>query len=526
MVQSWAILALAGLASASQWTVTSYFVASQSEEVYTDTYFETTDTYTYTYQDIYTLKSGVTAAASAATSTSTYTDDYQDLEIIEIYIDPAAVDEDDYATITYDDSDDYNDSYTDYVMPLVMTAPESCPTPFTFSTQTIVAIPTEIASQYSQFQSVKTTISTVLDDYYETAYEYTMITAYLSANALTLSGEAVTDHYYYRYYVAECSNPTDDSYWYDDPTETESEDPFSTNSPSGDDNDDDEEVTAGRFGIEQCSHLMACGWLTTALVIIAAILPAIFLLGFLESYFWFRRLMTGRSALRFGTVCWIFLLLPVLCLTKKTPARDADMQAAFKQTWKETSFGTALRLWMKYGFRHRYPTELLGEHPEYKSMADSIAPSVAPRMSMSEVSAQQPIGYGPPPAGGPGVSQPPAIYYVAGANGKGHAGPTQVAPMPPQGSVPRSHPRYPQPAAHAPAPAPAQAHAQPDTNVSTPSPVSQNATAARDSTGPPQLDVSPNQEPISPVVPPAEPSNPPPPPPPAGSSEAGPSGTK
>lgn len=140
MVTSWGILALAGLASASQWTVTSYLVASESLQVYTDTYYETTDIYTYTYQDLYTLKSGVTAAPSAATSTSTYTDDYQDLEIIQVYIDPASLDQEDYATITYDDNYDEDESYTYYVMPLVMTAPESCPTPFTCVQSSILLI--------------------------------------------------------------------------------------------------------------------------------------------------------------------------------------------------------------------------------------------------------------------------------------------------------------------------------------------------------------------------------------------------
>lgn len=398
----------------------------------------------------------------------------------------------------------------------------------------MVEIPTEVASAYSDFASVTTTISTYRDDYYEEAYEYTLITAYLSQNALTLSGDAVTDHYYYQYYVADCSDPNsdyDDYYW---PTESET-DPFPTDNGFGggnDDDDDDQDAAAGRFGIEECTSLMSCGWLSTALIVIAAVLPAIFLLGFLESYFWFRRLMTGKSALRFGTVCWIFLLLPVLCLTKKTPARDADMQAAFKQTWKETSFGTALRLWFKYGFRHQYPTELLGEHPQYKGFAGDMAEAQA---LASAFDAQQRMAYGPPPAGGASVSQPPAVYYVPANAGKGVAGPTQVAPMPPQQAAARqSHPRYPQQAVYAPAPPPAQ----PATNVSTPSPVSQNASAARDSSGPPRLDVSPTQEPISPINPPAEPANPPaeptnppaepanPPPPPPSGTDAGPSGTK
>ncbi len=44
-------------------------------------------------------------------------------------------------------------------------------------------------------------------------------------------------------------------------------------------------------------------------IVVASVLPSLFLLGWVESFLWFRQLMPGRKALRFGTVCWILMLV-------------------------------------------------------------------------------------------------------------------------------------------------------------------------------------------------------------------------
>jgi hypothetical protein len=93
-------------------------------------------------------------------------------------------------------------------------------------------------------------------------------------------------------------------------------------------------------------------------IAIATILPILFFLGFLESYCWFSRLMIGRSCLRGGTVCWILISLWVLCFTRIQDGRPEPEQVVLRQMWKETPRCQRLRLWRKWGFRHKYPDVL------------------------------------------------------------------------------------------------------------------------------------------------------------------------
>lgn len=529
------ILPLAGLASAAQWTITSTVVAVPTTETWTYTYDPTdietiTDTYTYTWP----LSPDVTAPASAAITTSTYTD-YNDLEVVLVYIDGASVDEDDYVTSYEYDYDYDEDSHTAYLMPIEMTAPSSCPTAFTYSTYTEISIPSAVISA-GLVTPVSEETSYVT---YERGTTYTYVTAYLSSDAVSLTS-GLNDNYIYTWFVEYCTDPAS---YYGEYTTTSTDDGFGSLPTStsgfgfGDDDDDNDnndnnndnsngdidEITRSRFGIEDCNDLMHCGWLTTGLICIAAILPSIFLLGFLESYFWFRRLMTGKSAFRFGTICWMFLLLPVICLTRRAPARDADAQISLKEQWRNTSFGKALGLWVKYGFRHKYPVEIIGEHPNYKN--DYTA-------SWKQEDYQKPIGYGPPPTN-MAPSQPPMVYYLpTGATGQGQGaagagrGPTQAAPMPPPNGGAPYYPQYPQQAVYAgPPPANQQRSRQSrgrghprgsmTATVSSPSPVSEVAE--------PVTDDGPERPEVSPPLPPRMPVTPPPPVPTQG-NEAGPSG--
>lgn len=455
---------------------------------------------------------------SAAESTTTYTDDYDDVEMVMVYIDGDEVDSDDIMTDYYYEDPYDSDSYTVYLMPLAMTAPASCESEFTYHTFTEVSVPTAVASAGL--------LSPVSEEKSTTTYDrstYVYVSAYLSSDAISLT-EDITDNYIYSYYVAYCTNP---AVYFNEYTTTSTDtytdlfapEPTATFGGGNgfDSSGDASESTSSRFGIEDCTSLMHCDWVTTGLIAIAAILPAIFFLGFLESYFWFRRLMTGKSTYRFGTFCWMLLFLPVICLTRRTPARDAEHQSSLKEQWKNTSFGTAVRLWFKYGFRHKYPVELLGEHPGYKNDFP-----VAPK----QVDMQQPIGYGPPPPNmAPG--QPPMVYYMPSRADQGSAGPSQFAPMqPPNGGAP-SYPQYPQQAVYASAPPQQQqqqrsrqsrtwgpARGGPVSTVSSPSPISEVAEPVR------------SDVPVRPVSPPVASEEPAaqPPPPPAQHNEAGPSG--
>jgi hypothetical protein len=109
------------------------------------------------------------------------------------------------------------------------------------------------------------------------------------------------------------------------------------------------------------------------IIAVAIIPPLIFLIGFLESYLWFRRLMLGRGALRFGTICWCLLCFWVILLTRRSASRSEADQKLLREHWATLSAGTRLRLWCKWGFRWKYPAELLGEPPR-----DSAVPATGP----------------------------------------------------------------------------------------------------------------------------------------------------
>lgn len=270
----------------------------------------------------------------------------------------------------------------------------------------------------------------------------------------------VTD-FVYSYYVQDCINPTaTSSYYY----------------PGFDDDDGYYDGSSGS-GLWDCDHYYGyCNYLQVYVIVLAAVLPGLFVLGFLENYFWFRRMMIGKFSLRFGTCLWIFLLLPVLCFTRQCPSRDPDTQQRLREQWKGVGFGKALGLWFRYGFRHRYPVEMLGFHPLYHNPSPTEA-----QMTQAPPGAP-PGGFiyyapGPPPDGQPAwqPGAPPPEGFKAPP---GH----QSMPVPPPGMV-LYYPQYPPQAAYA---APQQPPPQ-----GSPSPVSSPSVAPQPTVSPPpQTEIS------------------------------------
>lgn len=366
---------------ATQWTVTSYMVVKETTSVWTALEETYTDTETFG------LKDGVTPTVTAALSTETETDTYQDLKVVQIYLDGSDVDSDDMkTTTTYEYNSD--DPMTYYAQPIVYTAPSSCPTAFTISTYTNIRVPSEVVDQVTP-KTVSTSVYT-----YANGDKYTQVTAYLESGVASVTANTASD-YIYSYYVADCRNPTATGAAYYGPG-------------YGDDDDDD-----GGSVWNTCMDDSYCSSVAIYAIVLAALLPTIFLLGFLESYLWFRRMMIGKFSLRFGTVLWIFLLLPVLCFTRQCPARDPQTQEALRQQWKKVGFGKAIGLWFRWGFRHRYPVELLGIHPLYHN------PPPGQQGSMPQMPP------GPPPPGG-------YVYYAPGPSPDGQQA-FQPGPLPPDG---------------------------------------------------------------------------------------------
>ncbi|KAF7548864.1 hypothetical protein G7046_g8529 [Stylonectria norvegica] len=406
--------------SATQWTVTSYYVLEVTTSV--DTLY---GDYTETYTGLLPLKEGATPVTTGALSTSTYTYSYQSLEVVEIYLPADAVETSDLQpSSTFDEfnysSTDEDSTYTEYYQPVEYTAPASCPTPFTFVTNTPLDVPDAVTDQLS-IGSLETTVHT-----YYAGGSYVEVSAFL-ASTLTPGKSNLSTDAIYTYYISDCINPTGGFYGngnsYSDTASTYTRTDSGGNSRSGSDSSDDSE-----FGGCSTISLSACSPLKTWIIIIVVVLVVIFLLGFVESFFWFRRLMIGQAALRLGTVCWIFLSWPMLFATRHSPGRSTEDRAPLKEQWKEMKFGKKMGLWMKWGFRHRYPVELLGVHPGYNN----------PKPTVVQTQQGPPGG---PPGGPPWAPQPGEnyVYYAPGPKVEGQ--PTQEGtwhpvPYPPDGTVP------------------------------------------------------------------------------------------
>jgi hypothetical protein len=423
MAQKTAWLALlAGLASVqaqsrassgsgSFWTYTSRMQDYVSTSRYT---YGVDDTTVFSYTSTRDIKSGATPTVtpySTSTQSSYYSYD-EDLEIVFAWYSEGSVPEADLSP-TYDPSGPRTTSsddtvYTVFRMPVTYTAPASCPTQFTVSVDETVSVPTEVRDQVTP-TSVRTGSLETFLTYAPTQTE----TWYLSEGAAPLASSTA---YNYKYYVEECSTP------YSYPTSSSG-----GNYRSGGDDSD----------LTLCSWYSGCTSLRTWVIIIACLIPGLFLLGFLESWIWFRRLMLGKGALRFGTISWICISLWVACFTRAQSKRSPEDQKLLREKWNKTGSFEAFKLWFKWGFRHAYPVPLLGQ---YSRNTVGIVPEGQPLPQMGQTTG--PV-YGPgfqPQPGAPGAFYPSGVPqngqpYYPPPQGWSPAPNGQGYPTPPPGQV-------------------------------------------------------------------------------------------
>ena len=453
------------------WTVTVQYMDWVSLQPYT--YAGETTTYDYTYTR--TINPTITPTVTATYSTA-YSSSGIDVEIHELYYPAGAVAESDLVSwTTYDDyytsstataTTKSTYSTTEYYMPVTMTAPASCPTVFTVATQTEISdIPSLVTGQ---LKPTSTEVSTSTGRSYVAEYA----TWYLSEGAAPF--DSAYDQNYY-YYIASCTPPPAQ---YTDSSRTSSGSGGSSSSSGSDDDDSWTDYRACYFG--------GCTSLKTWIIIIATVLPGIFLLGFLESWFWYTRLMKGKSAMRCGTICWIMLSLWVLCFTRMQDARSKEDQKLLQQKWKEMPAGQKFRNW-SWGFRRRYPVPLLGQ---FSKQTVGIVPEDQPlHPAMAQAPAGQVFYYGPPPPGAPGWQQGPnggAPGYPMPAQGYPQQGAYYAANVPKDGVVVGSSPapgtatppQAPQPVYNPPTSPPPNAQLPPQPQQAAPSPAPRAPVAA------------------------------------------------
>jgi hypothetical protein len=409
------------------WTYTSRFVESISLSQYT---FMAGDTTTYSDTSTRTVKSGVTPTVTAF-STSTYDSlyGYDDLQVVYAYYTDGAVPESDleptfdysdYSRTRYQTTSTTDSLQTVIKMPVTYTAPASCPTSFTYSTDEIVSVPTQVIDQVTP--TSKSTGSPYTYSYLTYAISTTE-TWFLSPGAAPFHTSTA---YNYKYSIASCEVPT--AY----PTLSGG---YGGGGYTSGGSDDD-------IGI--CSWYSGCTSLKVWVIIIASIIPTLFILGFIENYFWFRRLMLGKGALRFGTISWICISLWVACFTRTQSRRSPEDQKLLRQKWNNTKASDAFKLWWRWGFRHAYPVPLLGQ---YSRNTVGIVPAGQPLPQMGQT-----VTYGPgfqPPPGAPGAVYPNGVapngqpYYpppqgwVPASNGQTYPVPPpgQAYMLPPNGNV-------------------------------------------------------------------------------------------
>jgi hypothetical protein len=379
------------------WTYTSRYAAFASPSPYTRGNGVVT---TYTVTDrLRTVKPSVTPTATP-TSTTTYYSTYADLEIVYQYygVDAGVAESDLVPERDYSATTTSTVSNVAFSMPVTMTAPASCPTQFTVTTTASVTVPSQVWDSITPSSKKEASTTT------RSSYVYIYETWYLSAGAAPFT---TTSDIYYRLYVASCSTPPGSR-------------STGTLRSGGDD--------SSSSGSDRCYSYYYCNTpLKTWIIIIASVIPGLFLLGFLESWFWFRRLMLGKSAMRCGTVCWILISLWVLCFTRMQDARSKEDQKLLQEKWKKMGSGAAFKAWWRWGFRHKYPVEHLGQ---FSRTTVGIVPAGQP---IQPVMAQA-----PPPLFTPGAPPPPftpsAPHAPPGAPGQ--AGQVFYYGPPPPGWIP------------------------------------------------------------------------------------------
>jgi hypothetical protein len=423
-----ALLSLAGAANAQYyytsesytsafWTYTSRYAAMVSASPYTRTNGIVT---TYTQTDRRRTVKPTVVPTATPTSVSTYYSTYADLEIEYQYFGLNAVAESDlvpepdfYASTTRT-SLSVSSTITFY-MPVTMTAPASCPTPFTVTTTASVTVPSQVWSLITPSSKVDGGVTT-RGNY----YAYSVQTWYLSAGAAPFT---TTSDVNWRYYIRSCEVPP--------AARTSTARTSGTSNSGGGSSSSGNDDFADYDTCYRYSYY--CGTpFRVWIIVIATVLPGLFLLGFLESWFWFRRLMTGKSAMRVGTVCWVLISLWVMCFTRMQDARSKEDQVLLREKWKAMGSGAAFKAWMKWGFRRAYPVEHLGQ---FSSTTVGVVPAGQP---VNPAMAQTQNGFMPPPP--PGA--PGQVYYYGPPPPGWIPTPDGQSFMPPQSYYAPQNPQY------------------------------------------------------------------------------------
>ncbi|OOF96895.1 hypothetical protein ASPCADRAFT_207009 [Aspergillus carbonarius ITEM 5010] len=394
---------LPSFVSAAPWIVTEDF----QEVVTTRTYYYETITTTLIEQITPTATS-IPEAISTSTSTGTsnydyyYYDNSKDVTIVQQLYPTgvgSVVDEYDDGYGYYDDDDDDAYHSTVFAVNITYTAPTGCSSQWTRTSAVSVTPPSKVQDLLPR-TAVATSFSVDSSRPFQPT-TYTIDIVYVDPTQVpssSLSSLSLYNRPTSLYTGAGCvyTGPSGGSSNYGDygyPT---------YGSDGGYGNYD-----WGGYGEESWfldSYPMGISPLALTLILSIGWIGLFLILGFIEAWVRFRRLMLGWQTRRGLPVCWSLTIIPItlllLCFFRKgyRARSQADGEVLAKR-WKAMSIWTKLRLFFVWGFRFKYPP-MLGpaparvktskqpeKHPGPRLLEPSPTPSVAPQSRQGSSSA-------------------------------------------------------------------------------------------------------------------------------------------
>ncbi|GFF50108.1 hypothetical protein IFM46972_08964 [Aspergillus udagawae] len=369
--------------------------------IVTKVYEQDVDTYDYSYRTTTRTRiHEITPTASpmpAGLSTTTYitSDSYDDaVTVVQVLYPSGAGIKSTYKNYNYLDSN----ILTQYYVNMVYTAPTSCSSQWTLTTAVPVYVPNAIED--ALLATSMSTSYSVDDSKPFQPTTYTKALAFIdptqvpvsSLSRLSISNKPYT--MYREYGCYDSSSHSGSSYSYYD---------------GGDDRnwlyDSSYYGVISPLGILLISLL---GWFGVWLII-----------GLIENWFQFRRLMRGWQARRGFPISWCMLAPIVSCLLllfcrKGFQARTSEEAQVLKEKWEQTGFWRKVGLWLRWGFGFSYPP-MLGPAPvkvgrPSKRHVAATAPLLSvspPRSVVSDIHSDSGSNRGDSAAPGPAMAYIP-----------------------------------------------------------------------------------------------------------------------
>lgn len=338
---------LAICVSAAPYIVTTYVELS----VYTDDGF--TDLETTVPESVYTYTEAVVPATPvSAIATLTASAEYADVTILEVVVESGS-------PVT---QNDYDSTYieTSYVVPITYTPDPTCTSQnWTYTTNVPVYVPDIVSLTPVTISSSATTISYL----YYNPTPTTDLVAVLNPTDVNADNLASASSEYMPYGMSYCYTPT--SYC---ASGTASAASCTTTFTFDDSNDGSNPAYNGGYYDDDDNR-----WVLDIILICVLVPVGWFLIwlliGLWESWMSFKGLMLGQHRKRGLPYAWCCISVLFLCWVGPTyKAKSAEEQTELLEKWKAMKKREKFKLWMKWGFRWKYP-DMIGEEPEFAKRA-------------------------------------------------------------------------------------------------------------------------------------------------------------